>query len=262
MGLKNIRLASTLAFDEEQEADIINIIETFNSSHRMGAFMSSLLRIAFENPEIVVAKNGSYEPGELVKTIEKLGKTPTRHNYMNEINKKVYDMQLKIDEMYEMCLRMYTMLEIGKRLGVKEKTENMILAQFTIEQQLDKFKKILGVDCKNTPFASNRLISAEKRADATLDYIISCYEPIINELRKELKVSHKEIEIPVIKITESNTIVNQTKGNIEDTVEKEVKNEVQKPKLTDIDNIDSIDDEVIDFDSNADMAALENFFND
>lgn len=257
MSVKNIRLASTLSFDAEQEADIINIIESFNSSHKMGAFMSSLIRIAFENPEIVVSKNGSYESGELIKVIERLGKTPTRYNYMNEVNKKLLDMQSKVDSMYEMCLKMYTMLELGKRLGVQQKTENMLLAQFSVEQQLEQLKKALGADCRNIPFASNRLINADKRAADTLEYIISCYEPIINELKKELNVTTKTIEIPVVKVNEIELQAVKQTNTQDNTV-----SDTSKPKLSDAAILDDTEDTEIDFDTNADMGALLDFFND
>ena len=195
MGMKSIRLASMLSFDEQQEADIIRLIEAFNSSHKMGEFLSNLIRVAVENPEIVVAKDGKYDTGAIIKVMERLGKSPTRHNYMQEANKKLADMQVKVDEIYEMCLKMYTALEMGKQLGFEKKTENMILAQFMVEQQLGQLQKILGADCANVPFAANRLANYKDRAAGTLEYIISCYEPVINELRKELTV--KELVIPV-----------------------------------------------------------------
>ena len=197
MGMKSIRLASMLQFDENQEADIIRMIEAFNSSHRMGEFLSNLIRVAVENPEIVVAKDGKYDTGAIIKVMEKLGKSPTRHNYMQEANKKLVDMQNKIDMIYDMCLKMYTMSEMGKQLGFEKKTENMILAQFVAEQQLGQLQKALGADCANVPFAANRLANYKERAAGTLEYIISCYEPIINELKNELNVKVKEVEIPV-----------------------------------------------------------------
>ena len=195
MGMKSIRLASMLSFDEQQEADIIRLIEAFNSSHKMGEFLSNLIRVAVENPEIVVAKDGKYDTGAIIKVMERLGKSPTRHNYMQEANKKLADMQVKVDAIYDMCLKMYTALEMGKQLGFEKKTENMILAQFMVEQQLGQLQKILGADCANVPFAANRLANYKDRAAGTLEYIISCYEPVINELRKELTV--KELVIPV-----------------------------------------------------------------
>lgn len=271
MSIKNIRLASTLTFDEQQEADIINIIEAFSASHKMGAFLSCLLRVAFENPEVVVCKDGKYEPGVLVETIERLGKSPTRHNYMNEINKKVLDMQVKVDKMYEMCLRIYTMVEMGKRLGIEKKAENAMLAQFTIEQQLGQLKKTLGVDCQTLPFASNKLEGADKRANEILDYIISCYEPIINELKKEISVSTKEVEVPIVKFKEiavEKTLITQ---NTEVKQEQNVNNQALNNNIHKEGTVQNViqdndknnkEENVEDFNSTADFSALADFFND
>ena len=271
MGMKSIRLASMLSFDEQQEADIIKLIEAFNSSHRMGEFLSNLLRVAVENPEMVVAKDGKYDTGAVIKVMEKIGKSPTRHNYMQEINKKVLDMQVKVDAVYDMCLKMYTMAEMGKQLGFEKKTENMILAQFVAEQQLGQLKKTLGVDCANVPFLANRIANYKDRAAGTLEYIISCYEPIINELKNELKI--KEIEIPVkpvdlqvqyVPVTSAAPVV--TAPTIESTIEETKKEELS---IENISKLDDKDDDEIDlgapvvFTENQDeLGDLMNFFND
>lgn len=246
MGMKSIRLASMLSFDENQEADIIKLIEAFNASHRMGEFLSNLIRVAVENPEMVVAKDGKYDTGAIIKVMERLGKSPTRHNYMIEANKKLADMQVKVDMIYDMCLKMYTMSELGKQLGFEKKTENMILAQFVAEQQLGQLQKALGADCANVPFAANRLASYKDRAAGTLEYIISCYEPIINELKKELNVEIKELEIPVkpleIPVHGVQQMVQPVAVNDITTTNEEKTVEVKKEALT-FENISKIDDE-------------------
>lgn len=272
MGMKSIRLASMLSFDEQQEADIIKLIEAFNSSHRMGEFLSNLLRVAVENPELVVAKDGKYDTGAIIKVMEKIGKSPTRHNYMQEINKKVFDMQTKIDEVYDMCLKMYTMAEMGKQLGFEKKTENMILAQFVAEQQLGQLKKTLGVDCANVPFLANRIANYKDRAAGTLEYIISCYEPIINELKNELKI--KEIEIPVKPVDlqvqyvpVSNVMTNP--APVSQEVAPDIETKKEELSVENISKIDDNDDDEIDlgapvvFTENKDeLGDLMNFFND
>lgn len=291
MGMTSIKVGSTLTFDEQQEQDIIKLVTEFKESHKIGEFLSNLLRLAIENPELVVSKNGKYDTGTLARYMEALGKTPTRHNYMNEINKKIVDMQTKVDEIYDMCLKMYTLAEMGKTLGFEQKTDNMVLAQFMVEQQLGKLRKSLGVDSSNFPFESNRITNCKEKASDTLEYIISCYEPIINELKKELvikpvEIKVKELEIPVKQVVEQ---VEQQVQTIQPVVSQpvqtvqEVKPVVAQPiqpvqpvqtvkkeelKLENIDKIDDNDeidlgDTVTEFTSNSnDLADLMNFFND
>lgn len=203
MGVKNIRLASMLSFDDKQEADIVNLVESLNASHRMGEFMSNLIRLAFDNPEIIEkTPNGQVAFGNLMRVIANYGRTPDRKVYVDAQNKQLLAMQEKVDAIYNMCMQMYTMAEAGKILGFESKVENMIIAEFALEQQLGKLKQYLGAECVNKAFASNRINNVKENAADNLEYIVSCYEPIINALKQELKVKEleikvKELEIPV-----------------------------------------------------------------
>ena len=203
MGVKNIRLASMLSFDDKQEADIINLVESLNASHRMGEFMSNLVRLAFDNPEIIEkTPNGQIAFGNLIRVMTNYGRTPDRKVFVDAQNKQLLEMQEKVDAIYNMCLQMYTMAEAGKILGFESKVENMVLAEFMLEQQLTKLKQSLGVDCANKAFASNKINNVKENAADNLAYIVSCYEPIINALKQELKVKEleikvKELEIPI-----------------------------------------------------------------
>jgi len=263
MGMRNIRLSSTLAFDEQQEADIVKLIDDFNSSHKMGEFLSNLIRVAVENPELIDVKDGKYETGAIIKVMEKLGKSPTRHNYMLGVNKQLTEMQAKVDQMYEMCLKMYTMVEMGKRLGIEKKTENMILAQFSVEQQLEQLKRAIGTEIINTPFAANRVTSVESRAASTLDYIISAYEPIINALKNELEV--KPIEIPlsnVAYVPQISAPIEQVQTIVQPVVQSVEQKNNQTLNIKPVELlVDNAEDESTDF-NGADFGALGTFFGD
>ena len=232
MGAKGVRLNSTLSFDENQEYDIVSFVESLNSTHRMGEFITNLIRIAVENPELVVNTNGNYEEGAVIKLIEKLGKTPTRHKYMESVDKKLADMQSKVDQMYDMCTKMYNMIEIGKRLGIESKTENMILAQFTIQEQLKTLERITGSKLSQVPFKSDKIKEYDDIAAKTLEYMISSYEPVINELKKELSITEKEVNVDIPKYTETiveipKFITKETEVNI--PVFKQIETQVQVP---------------------------------
>lgn len=258
MGDKSIRLSSMLTFDENQEADIIKIVEQFTSSHRMGEFLSNLIRVAVENPEILDVKNGKYETGAIIKLMEKLGKSPTRHTYMNDINKKILDMQTKVDTIYDMCLKMYTMLEMGKRLGAHQKTENLILSEFVIEQQINNLKRVLGVDSLNTAFNSTRLVSMETKSAEILDYIISSYEPIINELKRES--IQTVVSTPLIQEVVQPVNDRQLVNNEAQTVVSNEKQNTLNIKPVQLIRDEDLDQEV-EF-VNTNMQDLANFFSD
>lgn len=223
MGVKSIRLASMLSFDDKQEADIINLVESLNASHRMGEFMSNLIRLAFDNPEIIEkTPNGQVAFGNLMRVIANYGRTPDRKVFVDAQNKQLLAMQEKVDTIYNMCLQMYTMAEAGKILGFESKVENMLVAEFMLEQQLNKLQQSLGVDCANKAFASNKINNVKENAADNLAYIISCYEPIINALKQDLKVKELEIKVKELEIPIKTVEIESKIEKVEQTVEEKV----------------------------------------
>lgn len=255
MGTYNIRLGSQLSFDEQQEADIIKAIETMNASHKSGQFISNLIRIAFDCPEIMDNNNGKYEKGAILKAMENSGLSYNRQAFMYQITKEVDAMKKKVDEMYSIILKTYMLGQMGKHLGLEEKADNELMAQFVIEKQLKELQDALGISLTSSVFASNRKQDVEKIADDALEYIIESYSGIVNELKTIVSnaqtVQVQTVQQPVTQFQQ----VNESANNVVDTP---VMN-VEQPNVEDSSADNSDEDEIIDF-GNADFGALGSFF--
>lgn len=255
MGTYNIRLGSQLSFDEQQEADIIKAIETMNASHKSGQFISNLIRIAFDCPEIMDNNNGKYEKGAILKAMENSGLSYNRQAFMYQITKEVDAMKKKVDEMYSIILKTYMLGQMGKHLGLEEKADNELMAQFVIEKQLKELQDALGISLTSSVFASNRKQDIEKIADDALEYIIESYSGIVNEL-KAIVSNAQTVQVQTAQ--QIDTQFQQVDEPVNNVVETPVIN-VEQPNVDNSTADNSDEDEIIDF-GNADFGALGSFF--
>lgn len=245
MGVYNIRLGSQLTFDDEKEQDLITVIEQLNKSHKIGQFISHLLRLAIENPDIVEVKNGQCEKGEIMRLMDAYGISYNRDKFFKDITKEVADMKKKIDSIYELSYKTYMLALMGKQLGLEEKSNNALMADFILERQLKDIQDKLGLIIYDQVYASNKLDDTHERANEALEYIIESYSGIVNELKSSIQ--------PV-------QVVQSISNNVENTVAEESNNSV-KVENTSTDNKEAEDDEIIDF-GDADLSLLSNFFGD
>lgn len=251
----HIRLGSVLSFDEQKEADIIKVIEYLNSSHKTGQFMSNLIRIAFDCPEILSRNaSGNLETGERVKAIEQLGFSDTRKAFINAVTKEVSDMKAKVDKVYDMTLKLYTLAQMGNRLGIEDKTKNLMISQFIIEKQLQELQALLGVALQDNIYASNKAANTEKIADEALEYIIESYGSLLTEMSESLRPTAVIQQVPVQQVAITQEQVSSTP--VENKVTEEVKT-VEPAEQAE--SVEESENEPINFDD-ADISALSNFF--
>lgn len=256
MGTRNIRLGSQLSFDEQQEADIIEALEAMSASHKTGQFLASLIRIAFDCPELMDNNSGKYEKGAILKAMENSGLSYNRKTFMDQVTKEVDTMKKKVDAMYEIVLKTYMLGQMGKHLGLEQKAENELMAQFIIEKQLKELQDNLGISLTSSLFASNRKQDVEKIANDSLEYIIESYSGIVNELKAIVSSAQAVAVQPVVQVQQP---VVQEVASVENTVVTPVEN-VESPKVETSEAVAEDDtDEIIDF-GDADFGALSNFF--
>lgn len=253
MSTHNIRLGSMLSFDDEKEKDIIEMIEKLNSSHKTGQFLSNLIRIAFDTPELLYKKDDGYEQSSLLNQLASMSLSEERHKFFNSVTKDINKMTSKIDSIYEMALKTYTLSLMGKHLGLSEKSDNLLLSTFILEKQLKELKDILGVDSLNQIYASDKKEDIHKTAENILEYIIESYDNIINQLKSNLFTNVNTVSqinnAPISQLVEPVQQVQQTVQPVQPVQQAEtVQQVVQDDK-----------DEVIDF-GEADLSALSNFF--
>lgn len=205
MGVKNVKLGATLAFDDVREKDIIEKVDYLLSRHKLGEFISHLIRIALESPEQFNSKN---ELNMLMGELMEKGISKDRAEYFRQMNAEVQSMKKKVDSIYEMAYKNYTMALLGKTLGIGEKSENSLRAQFVLQRQLTQLSETLGTSIKE-PFESNKIQDVKGKADEILEYILESYDGIVQELR-----------VPEVRVVDSAVI---PEPKVEDSVDKEEK---------------------------------------
>ena len=293
MGNKTIRLGSTLTFDEDQEKDIIELIEALNSSHKTGQFLSNLIRVAVDCPEVLAKVNGTYDIGPAMRQLDTLGMSQSRKQFMSQVAREIQAMREKVDEVYKQSYKVYALSKIGKTLGIEKRSDNNLMAAFVCQRQLNILQDKLGMAFIGDTYISDKMDTSHKMVDETLEYIIDTYNDIVDELRRSLNIEAKKLEIPVEPVTipvnnvdvPVNTLnipvnpvnipvnplnipvekiqvpvvsVSATSGDATNTVGQapSVQNETSQQVQ------ENSDDDIIDFGDSADLGALGNFFGD
>jgi hypothetical protein len=269
MGTYNTRLSAQLTFDDEREKDIVNFIEQLNATHKTGQFVSNLIRLVFEKPEIVKDFGSLTQFSRLASNdIEYY-----RRNFFESLTNDISEMKRKVDDIYDMAMKTYTLAQMGKRIGLEEKSDNEMLACFVLERQLKEIRDKLGISIRDPIYSSDKLDTSHERAEDVLEYIINSYDSIINELTSRMTVQTVAVPMNTVPI-QSNL---QPVENIVQSVEKESTNDNisvssgekdvvidfgETPENTEDNtdrNIDGNTDSEVDF-SNADLSALSDFF--
>lgn len=239
MGNKIVKVSSNLPFDEEQEQDIIKYLEKLQDSHKIGQFLATVVRAAYDCPELLSMNEDNASTGPTAKQIQDLGMAPSRYQFFKSVTKEVSDMKDKVDKIYDMVLKTYELALMGKHLALEDKSKNEILANFILQKQLKDLQDALGVQLTSSVFASNKTQDVEKLANEVLEYIINSYDSVISEL-KDTVASQPVIVQQVQATNNDNTAANSNKatnstnnsseeivdfgGNFKDTVDEQALN--------------------------------------
>ena len=256
MSTKTIRLNTSLTFDAEKEADIIEFIEKLNSGHKTGQFISTLFRIAVDCPEILNKSNNSYALSAVVNQMNYSGLSAIRKKFVSEIVRQIDDMKAKVDSIYEKSVHIYMLGKMGKQLELDNKNDNILAAQFILERQLKELQDTLGVSLKDNVYASNKLQNTKDVGDAAFEYIIESYYNIINEMKSNIMAS-KSLVLSSIGDTPANNATTETiKNDTSVSVEENKKDE----SIVDFGDTSTDDDnEIVEFGDEG-LSDLSNFF--
>lgn len=269
MGTYTTRLGCQLSFNEEKEADIIAIIQKLNATHKTGQFISNLIRIALECPEIIDKGSEDYASGSLMKNMDSWGISYDRKQFFQSITKDIASMKQRIDDIYEIAFKTYTLALMGKHLGLEEKSDNNLMASFLLERQLKDIQTKLGVNITDSVYASNKALDVHNKSQEVLEFIIDVYSGIVAEIVskisvKELEIPVKQLEVPVGQVAVSSVPIQaQVIAQPQPVVQPSI--QIDKPDKVEED----IKDEIVDFGAEApiefgnnqeDLAALANFF--
>ena len=136
MGTVKLKLGSTLEFIEGKEDDIIRTVKELTACHKLGAYINSLLRYVWENPE----KFSRTEIDPL-----RYGIHPKRNAFFKEVNYKVEESRQAIERLYSESVVLLAAAKAGATLGLIENTEDYILGVESVEQYVKSLKSSLGL---------------------------------------------------------------------------------------------------------------------
>ena len=240
MSTRIVSLSSNLPFDDEQEQDIVKFIEELKKSHRIGQFLATIIRIVYDNPEILDKSNGQILDGPTVKKVNDLGMSANRYQFMKSITKEVDDMKIKVDKVYELVSKTYELGLMGNHLAIDKKAKNDVLASFILQKQVKDLQDALGIQLTSSVFASNKTKDLDEFAQEALEYIINSYSNIIGEIKQ---------------IKDTQQIVVQQPQSTATNVVKQESSSDNADEIIDYGTIDSKK-----FGESADIKALQGFF--
>lgn len=241
-----VRMGANLTFDADKERDIIELVNNATSKHKLSDLVTNLLRIYVDNPEELNNNRKSIE--KLLDETNNEGISANRQKFFEDITKQIDQMKQKVDIMYDKCLELNTMVMMGKRLGMEERTENSLLATFMLEKQLTDLYDTFGVKNIKHQFNSNKLLDTQEKSEEILEYIINSYDGIFTELRN--------MGTQVVQVSSNGGTVSNVGGAVGG-------GEVTKITGVPLENTEDTEEEVgepfVDF-GDADLGALERFF--
>lgn len=238
------KLGSTMSYDPKKEKDIIDELEKLRASHKQGEYISNLIRVAFRHPN---------EMRKLGFRPEDYGVDHERQKFFRSLARQVDEMSQKVDKTYEMAIKTYSLAMFNKKIGLEQKSTNILQTQFVLQRQIAELCDTLGISNLGHTFESNKVYNAAKNVDETLEFIIDYYDGIVNEIKQNI-VTENEI----VTQGKSTNIVNSVKD--EDIFESDVAVGKVDKQVYSADNHE--DDEVVDFGTDADLDLLSNFLNE
>lgn len=171
-----IKLSSVMNFDEEREKDLIEQMEELKGCHKLGDFIAICVRICFENP--ILFSQAGYSLDSLSSKI-----TKERENFFKSVDRQVREMQAKVDKVYDMAFKLHSLALFGKKLGLEEKSKQLLSSTFLLEKQATELSRLLGVGDITKVWESNKTQNVSEQAENILEYIIEAYDGIVDEIK-------------------------------------------------------------------------------
>ena len=178
----DIRLGGTLHFSESEKY-LADKIKEFNSSRDITKFIEHFIRLAFDSPDSF-KREEDFE--KAMSFLDKHGVTKGYADYIAGVRKELSEMRKMVEEVHSMCLDMYTLSKVSKTIGLEDKSKNTAKANFLVEKQLNDLTRKLGLD--SYMITSQSDTELEDNAERALEYIVTRYSNIIDEIKSDVQV--------------------------------------------------------------------------
>lgn len=200
MSKTDIRINSLLTFDTEKEADVIEFIQDLTSQHKLGRMIAYLLRLACETPEVLENREKLIP---ILQQMQDLNVTPKRNKMYQEYAKLLLEMKQKINDIYNMTEKLYTLALANKALGLEDRSKELLAAQFVLKHQTDVIEKKIGADALNFMYDSATMQNALDRANEVMQTLIETHGEVFNELKTAM-ADAKSLKLDSISVDKLN----------------------------------------------------------
>lgn len=176
MGKLEVRLGTKMVLDSEKERDLIITAEKLNNQRKMSELMTSLYRIACDRTGELKEMASDEDFNNVIRVLNSVGISKDRKEFFQGFEAQVHDMKSKVDAIYDIAFKTYSLAQVNKMNGIEGKSENIAMAQFALQKQLNDIASIVG--CSLGTYESGKTLDMKKRADSVLEYIIETYDGI------------------------------------------------------------------------------------
>ncbi len=200
-----IKLGSVLTLDADKEADLVAQIDELRGSHRLGDFIALCIRACYEKPAILA---------EMRRNLGMDGIHKGREEFFDDVSKQVAELKRMVNDIYDMAFKTYTMAQCGKRIGLSEKSDNLLLTSFILKKQLDDISNTLGIEQDTVRWVGSDEQSTKDKVDKVVELVIESYSgDILSEVVKETQKT-VYVETEKVVIQEKPVIINQPIPNV------------------------------------------------
>jgi hypothetical protein len=186
--MKRLTINTSLNFDDSDDY-IVDKLLSLKDQHKVGDFL------------VYCVKNYSKEQ---------------EYSNKNQVAEQlIVELQNKINAIWDMALKTYGLLEIGKRVGLEKSPKNLMLSSYLLNRELNKIQELLNIDITSIPDKS-----ITQQADDIIEYIIHSYDGLLGEI--------KTLQTDIINIQSSQSASEQVTEKPKEPVDVEQGQEVPK----------------------------------
>lgn len=182
------------------------------------------------------------------------------------------EMQSRIGEIHKEALELLTLVKVGNRVGLEDKSKQLLSAGFVANRQLERLSRALGVNLKNGDSTREYVAKQEGLAEDVAELVIDSYGSLLSEV-KAVTVREVAVELPTKnegpgqsetketgekQVERYNDVQTVSGGSIGLSVPKEVIAETAQAKVKEA-YAEDTDNEAVEFGGGADLSALERF---
>lgn len=151
--MQKITLNTILNFDD-YDTQIVDNINKLKDQHKIGDFIAYC-----------------------IKNYHRERNYAEQEQRIKQTQNAVIKLSRQISDIWDMAFKSYCLIAVGKRIGLENSAQNMMLSSFLLNKELNKIQEILDMPITEL---SNQEVA--KMADEVVEYIIHSYDRILGEI--------------------------------------------------------------------------------